>query len=866
VHMLRLFLITIVSLSLLTSCSSSSNDNSSGNPNGDSSNTSSGLSPTQSLNLTSQPAEGEPLNVTIRRTTAGVPHIEGDDLASVTAGLGYAQAEDHLCLLAEGMLKVRGERAEFFGRGPDDSYVISDLSYKALKLRSSATDALAEVSDFTGAMVRGFVAGYNHYLATSNSADWPSECRDAAWVRPIDEADLIAYYGWVARLASGDLFASGALLAALPPGAPLLPTVVSLNPDAMQWENNQPSGASNAWGIGSELSENGRGALLANPHFPYSGSLRFYQSHLTIPGELNINGAGLLGAAIPLIMFNEDVAWSHTFSESRNFTVYRLELDPEDPMRYIKDGVSTPITAETIQVKLSLGGGEPITLERQAYYSEYGPMVSMNAVTDGEIAPWTEGQEAYTLRDANTDTSFLDTWLRLGAASNLSEFQQVFQDCGSTLWVNSIYADKEGNAFYIDSSSVPYLSDETLNAIDQEIENDDLYAALFFSGLTLLDGTSSRDDWIEGDCNGRVPYDEMPKLQRADFVQNSNSSYWTTNPNELITGISPLYGDEEFPVNSRTRIGLQMLSNPTELGFGETAPAGDDGKFSALDLLQVIWNNRAFFSEAFLPEVLERCELIGDTQVQATEGEPSSVSAACDVLANWSGNYNSDAVGAHLFRTSLLFVFNRDDLEFAVDFDISDPANTPSGIFSAERGNENDPILQSILDATRLLDENSIPIDATLGSVQTYAPSGGAAPGETAIVLADALPWHGGDGFWDGAFNAVETVGSDVRQDTILPRVSNPTVQGTNGLSATPGEGWNIARGTSWHFGLQFNDDGPEAWGLLSYGQSSNPNQPWYTEQSSAYANKEPRRILFTEDEIEAAILPDGVSTLEIEF
>jgi len=45
-------------------------------------------------------------------------------------------------------------------------------------------------------MVRGFVAGYNHYLSNSDSDDWPAECRDAAWVRPIDEADLLAYYGW----------------------------------------------------------------------------------------------------------------------------------------------------------------------------------------------------------------------------------------------------------------------------------------------------------------------------------------------------------------------------------------------------------------------------------------------------------------------------------------------------------------------------------------------------------------------------------------------------------------------------------------------------------------------------------------------
>ena len=41
--------------------------------------------------------------------------------------------------------------------------------------------------------------------------------------------------------------------------------------------------ASNAWGIGSTMTENGKGALLANPHFPYTGARRFYESQITVP-------------------------------------------------------------------------------------------------------------------------------------------------------------------------------------------------------------------------------------------------------------------------------------------------------------------------------------------------------------------------------------------------------------------------------------------------------------------------------------------------------------------------------------------------------------------------------------------------------
>jgi len=456
----------------------------------------------------------------------------------------------------------------------------------------------------------------------------------------------------------------------------------------------------------------------------------------------------------------------------------------------------------------------------------------------------------------------------MATASNLEEFQAVFENCGSTLWTNSTYTDKDGNAFYIDSSSVPNLSDDTLAVIENKIENDQLFANLFFSGLVMLDGSTSRDDWVEeGSCSGRVPYAKRPKLARQDFVQNSNSSHWAANPAEFLTGYSALFGPEESPLNARTRMGLTMLQSPTDAGFGETAPAGDDGKFNAQELLQVIWNNRAFNAEFFLPEIRDRCELVADTPIQTENLEARSVAEACNVLQNWSGNYNADAVGAHIFRVLVVQVSSRDDLDLSVEFDATDPVNTPAGLISENKGTATDPVMQSLLSTMNLLEQAGIPLTATLGSVQTYTPTGGVPPGGMPIPLADALPWHGGDGNIDGAFNAIGVVNSDVQDDTVLPRLSPPLQPGTGGLAMEAGVGWRIGRGTSWHFGLQFNDDGPEAWGLLSYGQSTNPALPWYTEQSIAYSNKEPRRILFKEAEVAAAVLPgyDNVVSIKLQ-
>ena len=80
---------------------------------------------------------------------------------------------------------------------------------------------------------------------------------------------------------------------------------------------------------------NGKGGLLANPHFPHEGNLRFWQSHLTIPGAMNVMGGSLQGMpGVINIGFNEHVAWTHTFSTARHFLIYQLALNENDRMSY----------------------------------------------------------------------------------------------------------------------------------------------------------------------------------------------------------------------------------------------------------------------------------------------------------------------------------------------------------------------------------------------------------------------------------------------------------------------------------------------------------------------------------------------------
>ena len=119
---------------------------------------------------------------------------------------------------------------------------------------------------------------------------------------------------------------------------------------------------SNAVALGSELTEDGGGALLGNPHFPWFGINRFHAVHLTIPGRYDAMGAAIYGYPLVNIGFNRHVAWSHTVSTARRFVVRELTLAPGDPTSYIYDGEVVPMTMDTVSVDVLQSDGSLVPL------------------------------------------------------------------------------------------------------------------------------------------------------------------------------------------------------------------------------------------------------------------------------------------------------------------------------------------------------------------------------------------------------------------------------------------------------------------------------------------------------------------------
>ena len=279
---------------------------------------------------------------TIRTTTHGIPHITASSFGSLGFGSGYAAAQSSVCTLADTLVTARGQRSRWFGPKHryndqvtlDASNLQVDAFVTDLHNRHVVEKLLADKVRGPGrqarAMVRGYTAGVNRYLAKVGPAGVTDPaCHGRGYLaqkaRPLD-----LWYGvYLANLlASSGVFVKEIVDADPPapddPGVPN-PTASAVDRDkllaGLGRDPSSPFG-SNATAIGGAASTTGKGMLLGNPHFPWRGRYRFTEQHLTIPGRYNVAGASLVGSPVVNIGWNNDVAWSHTVSTAYRFTPY----------------------------------------------------------------------------------------------------------------------------------------------------------------------------------------------------------------------------------------------------------------------------------------------------------------------------------------------------------------------------------------------------------------------------------------------------------------------------------------------------------------------------------------------------------------
>jgi acyl-homoserine-lactone acylase len=739
-------------------------------------------------------------DVTIRETEYGIPHIQAGDYGSIGYGYGYALASETICTLADSYTTVRAQRSQFFG--PDGNYVFrgngasvnnlnSDFFFQQI-IDEGRVEKLTAQEPPHGPKpeireaVRGYVAGYNAWLretGVDNITD--PACVGQPWVTEITEIDAYRRFYQLALLASSGVAINGIGGAQPPhPSAPVPSAQYDEQAAARLLEERWQTLAigSNAVAVGSEGTETGKGLLLGNPHFPWIGSERFFQAHLTIPGKLDVSGGSLLGVPIVLIGHTERMAWSHTVSTAFRFTPFQLTLVPGSPTTYLYDGVPTKMTSRDVTVQTPDG---PRT--RTLYSTRYGPVLT--SLLNLPIFPWTTAT-AFAMGDANAPNfRYLNHFFETNHAQSSEELLDILKRNQGIPWVNTIAADADGQALYADISVTPHVTD------DKALRCNTAMGQATFAALRLpvLDGSRSECNW-GSDPDALQPGifgpSNMPTLLRKDYVTNSNDSYWLSQPRSPLTGYARIIGDEETARSLRTRSGLVMVEE--ELAGG--------GLMTRQEMQDLLFSNRQHAGELTRDDVVAMCRSFPAGMAPSSQG-PTPVGQACDVLEQWDVADNLDSRGALLFRR---FWTDASGVQAAAlwrtPFDAEDPVNTPRDL------NTRNPQVQVAFgDAIRDLQGAGIALDAPLGQFQIDDR-----PGDSADT-----PYHGGPGGL-GVFNAMAAP-----------------------WNSSKGYVGRLQHGASFVQVVSFDDDRcPDVRTILSYSQSTNPNSEHYADQTRLFGQE----------------------------
>lgn len=420
--------------------------------------------PTQAADLD---PESLAASVTIYRDGWGVPHIDGPTDASVVFGFAYAQAEDYFWQIEDNYLLALGRYAEFHG----SIGLNSDLLNRAFEVVSRSKDGFGKQHEKSQEICRAYAAGLNYYLSKHPEVKPRAITRFEPWMLVAFNRQLIIELCYRFTGLSGTF---------APREHPLIYT----------------SRGSNAWAIAPDRTRSKHPILMINPHQPWFGFGQFYEGHLRSGEGWNFSGATFFGLPLPLLGHNEYCGWAGTTNEPGCGDAWRETFDdPRNPLHY-KYGEGYRVATEWKDTVAIRGSGSNV--EQRAYTfrkTHHGPVVSKEDEThylSGNIARMFE-------------SDLIAQGLQLMRARNLGDFKNALRSLNFQ-YTNLIYADREGNIFYIYNGIVPKRD-------------------LSFDWSKPVDGSDPRTEW-----KGFHSIEELPQVLNpiSGFVQNCNSSPFTT--------------------------------------------------------------------------------------------------------------------------------------------------------------------------------------------------------------------------------------------------------------------------------------------------------------------------------------------------
>ena len=404
----------------------------------------------------------------IKRDIWGVPHVYGETDADAAFGLAYAHAEDDFKNIAENMYLYRAQ----MGLRDGISGAVQDYLIKVLKIRENIDENyLIDLDENVRKVIEAYAAGINYWMIKNPENEY-------SHFFPVTEKDIVAGF------AIQNLFFSGVVssIEKLQREAEIKEEYTSL------YRNQQFVTGSNVLAVNSNKTEDKSTRIIINSHQPLEGPLAWYEAHIKSDEGWNMMGGLFPGSPFIFVGFNENIAWGFTVNKPDLSDSYELTINPNNEDQYLLDGEWIDFTKETIKLPVKIFGPIQWTVERDAKYSQHGPVLEV-------------GDKSYALRFSGMkDIKQVNQWYAMNKSQSIADWISAMKK-RSIVSFNGVFADKEGNIFFLHNSSSP-LRKEGLD------------------WSNTIDGTRSDLIWDE-----YVEFEKIPQIKNP-------SSGWLASTNQ----------------------------------------------------------------------------------------------------------------------------------------------------------------------------------------------------------------------------------------------------------------------------------------------------------------------------------------------
>ena len=477
-------------------------------------------------------------SVEVLRDEHGVPHVYASNTHDLFFAQGFVQAQDRWWQMEFWRYTASGRLCELVGR--NESALQADLFLRTLGWRGVAEAELAALDDETRGHLEAFSAGVNAYISERSPSELALEYRVLAltgisfeiepWT-PVDTLVFAKLMAWDMGLEESKDILRGALYetigpemtdAWLTPPWPYdeRPTIV--HPDdlpkasstseaeaqltssatgasayAPGWKETisaalgtGPGGGTNAWAVSGDRTETGLPLLANDTHLAIQMPTVWYEIglHCWRGADPALDVVGFTFPASPgvVVGHNDCIAWgiSNAFPDVHD--VYRLQIDPDEPLRYAwnDDWREMTVRHETIRFG---DGSPPVTFTVRE--THLGPITTDNRLDPltGEASGF-ENKEPLAQRWTALDPGAISrAVLAVDRARNWEAFRDALRDWDVPAQ-HFVYADVDGNIGYQLAGRIPIR-------------------AAGFDGLVPTIGWTDEHEW-----KGFLPFDLLPRV------------------------------------------------------------------------------------------------------------------------------------------------------------------------------------------------------------------------------------------------------------------------------------------------------------------------------------------------------------------